>query len=202
MHVVRRVTLLIIPVLMLALAGCGDSGPRPGTALELDGHRVTTPHLDDIASRYCRALAQVGTKVTTQAARKQVVSALALRLMGERFADDEGVRPDASYDSQVAELRPQLTAFDQSTQDAIIEVDAAEAFATALVKQAGQQRFTDWLDHQHLVVNPLYGVRIDGATFDHVDSSLSVAASRTAKAAVADASNPSAAPGTGSRACA
>ncbi|SFD03557.1 peptidyl-prolyl cis-trans isomerase SurA [Nocardioides terrae] len=198
----RRVTLLTAPVLAFLLAACGSSGPQPGTALELDGQRVTTRHLDDIASRYCSALAQVGTKVTTQAVRKQVVSALALRLMGERFSAAEGVEPDSSYDAQVAQLEPQLTAFDQKTQDAIIEVEGAESFATALVNSGGQQRFTDWLGDQHVVVNPVYGVTIDGDSFKHVDPSLSVAASSEAKTAVDNASNPSAAPATGSRACA
>jgi len=201
-HTVRRVTLLTAPVLALLLAACGSSGPRPGTALELDGQRVTTRHVDDVASRYCKALTQVGTKVTTQAVRKQVVRALALRLMGERFSATEGVEPDSSYDAQVAQLKPQLTAFDPSTQDAIIEVEGADSYAAALVNSAGQQRFTDWLGDQHVVVNPVYGVSIDGESFKEVDPSLSVAESSTAKTAVDNATNPSAAPATGSRACA
>jgi hypothetical protein len=199
---VRRVTLLTAPVLALLLAACGSSGPRPGTALELDGQRVTTRHLDSVASRYCSALAKVGTQLTTQAARKQVVSALALRLLGERFSADEGVEPDSSYDTQLAQLRPQLGQFDSKTRDAIIEVEGAQYYATALLNSAGQQRFSDWLGRQDLVINPVYGVTLDGESFGHVDPSLSVAASSTAKTALQNASNPEAAPAAGSRGCA
>jgi hypothetical protein len=199
---VRRVTLLTVPVLALALAGCSGSGPRPGTALELDGQRVTTGHVDDIASHYCRALAKVGTAVTTQTVRKQVVQALAVRLIGERYAAAEGVEPDSSYRTQLARLRPQLTQFDEATRDAIVEVEGAQYYVSAVVNSAGQQSFTDWVGRHHVVINPVYGVTFKGDSFGQVDPSLSVAASRTAKAAVADAADPSAAPAAGSRACA
>jgi hypothetical protein len=198
---VRRVTLLTVPVLALALAGCGGSGPRPGTALEVDGQRVTTRHVDDIASHYCRALAEVGTHVTTGTARKQVVQALAVRLIGERYAAAEGVRPDSSYRAQLAQLRPQLTRFDEKTRDAIIEVEGAQYYVSAVVNSGGQKSFTDWVGRHQVVINPVYGVTFKGDSFDQVDPSLSVAASKAAKAAVADAADPSAAPASGSRAC-
>ena len=197
----RRVTLLIVPALALMLTACGGSGPRPGTALAIDGMRVSTGHVDDVASHYCSALAKVGTQATTHTVRTQVVSALAARMVADQFAEVRGITPDSSYTTEEAKLRAQLTSFDQPTQDAIIEVEGAQSYVTSIVSQVGEQSFTEWLGGQHVVVNPVYGMRLDGARFTQVDPSLSVAASDQAKAAVKSAANPSASPAPGSRTC-
>lgn len=197
----RRVTLLTAPVLALLLAGCGGSGPQPGTALKLDGERVTTAHVDDVASRYCDALAKVGSTASAQTVQSQVVGALAARLAAERFADARGIEPGASYNSAVAQLRQQLADFDTDTQDAIIEVEGADAYVSAVTEPVGEQSFTQWLDDQHMAVNPVYGMTLTGSKFAHVDGSLSVAASERARSAVAAAADPSAAPAANARSC-
>jgi hypothetical protein len=200
---VRRVTLLITPVLALALTACGGSGsgPQPGTALRLDGQRVTTGHVADVASHYCSALAQVGTQSTTQTVQNQVVGALAARMVAEQFAEVRGIDPGPSYEEAVAKLRPQLSQFDQDTQDAIIEVEGAQSYVSAIVGQVGEQNFTEWLKGQHVVVNPVYGMTIDGATFTHHDPSVSLATSQLAKAAVKGAADPSASPAPNATSC-
>jgi hypothetical protein len=162
---------------------------------------VTTNHVDDVAARYCTALAEVGQSATRQAIRTQVVTALAARLIGERFAADRGVSPDASYQSSLGQLKSQIGQFDESTQDAILEVEGSQYYVTALLKSAGQQSFSQWLGHQHVEVNPVYGMKVDGERFAHVDASLSVAASRTAKSAVKSAADPSSAAEAGSSTC-
>jgi peptidyl-prolyl cis-trans isomerase SurA len=198
---VRRVTLLTAPVLALLLTACGESGPQPGTALRLDGDRVTTSHVDDVATRYCQALAKVGTTVPAQTVQSQVVGALAARLAAERFAQARGIEPGPSYNSSVAQLRQQLADFDARTQDAIIEVEGAGSYVSAVTESVGQQAFTEWLGDQHMAVNPVYGMTLDGAKITNVDASLSVAASERAKAAVKAAADPSAAPVAGGRSC-
>ena len=200
-QVVRRVTLLTAPVLALLLAACGSSGPRPGTALELDGQRVSTRHVDDVASRYCRALSKIGQSVTRQAVRTQVVGAMAARLIGERFAEAQGVKPGAAYEQQLRQLKSQIGQFDQKTQDAIVEVEGSQYFVNAVIRNGGEQAFTKWLADQHVVVNPVYGLDVDAGRFAHHDASLSVAASGNAKSAVQAASDPSAAPAPGSPTC-
>jgi hypothetical protein len=199
---VRRVTLLTAPVLALALTACGGSGPRPGTALAIDDLRVTTRHVDDVASSYCTALGKVGSKTSTQTVRNQVVGALAARLVAERFAEVRGITPDASYTTQETNLRKQLSQFDTATQDAIIEVEGAQAYVTSVVDQVGEQSFTQWLDQQHLAVNPVYGMKLDGSSFTHLDPSLSHAVSEQATSAVKAAADPSAAPAPSIRNCA
>jgi hypothetical protein len=191
-HSVRRVTLLIVPVLALVLSGCGSSGPRPGTALQLDDLRVTTRHVDDVASRYCAALATVGTKASAEAVRTQVVGALAGRLVAERFAEVRGIEPGSSYASDLTKLRAQLASFDEDTQDAIVEVEGAQSFVSAVVDKAGEDSFRKWLGDQDVAVNPVFGMKLDGVDFSSVDPSLSVAASELAKSAVDSAANPTA----------
>jgi hypothetical protein len=198
---VRRVTLLTVPLLTLSLAACGGSGPRPGTALQLDDERVTTRHVDEVASSYCSALATVGSETSTQAVRNQVVGALAARMVAERFAEVRGIEPDASYTKAETSLRKQLSSFDEETQDAIIEVEGAQAYVTSIVNAVGEQSFTQWLDQQHVVVNPVYGMRLKGSSFTHLDPSISVATSKQATAAVKSAADPSAAPAPNVRNC-
>jgi hypothetical protein len=198
---VRRVTFLSVPLLVFALAACGGSGPRPGTALQLDDLRVTTRHVDDVASSYCTALATVGTESSAQTVRNQVVGALAARLVAERFADVRGIEPDASYATAETNLRKQLTSFDEDAQDAIIEVEGAQAYVTAVVNGVGEKSFTEWLDEQHVVVNPVYGLKLDGSSFTQLDPSLSHATSQQAKSAVKGAADPSAAPAPNVRGC-
>jgi peptidyl-prolyl cis-trans isomerase SurA len=193
--------LLIVPVLALVLTACGASGPRPGTALALDGARVTTGHVDDVAARYCSALAKVGTSVSAQAVRTQVVSALAARMVAERFAEVDGIDPGASYATEVNQLRKQLSTFDEKTQDAIVEVEGSQSYVSAVIGKSGEKPFTDWLASQHVVVNPVYGISLDDGRFTQVDPSISVAASQLAKSAVKSASDPSAEPASGSQAC-
>jgi peptidyl-prolyl cis-trans isomerase SurA len=198
---VRRVTLLTAPVVALLLSACGSSGPQPGTALSLDGQRVSTTHVQDVASRYCDALARVGTTASTQTVQNQVVGALAARLAAERFADARGLEPGAAYQTSVTQLRNQLADFDPETQDAIIEVEGAQSYVDAVTQPVGEQSFTQWLEGQHMKVNPVYGVSLTGSRFAHVDASLSVAASEQAKSAVQAAADPSAAPAAGGRSC-
>lgn len=198
----RRVTVLIVPVLALALGGCGGgSGPRPGTALQIDGLRVTTAHVHDVATQYCDAVAKAGSSATAQTVQNEVVSALAARLVAERFAEINGIQPDASYKTQVTQLRQQLSDFDQDTQDAVVEVGAARAYVSSVINQVGEQAFTPWLAEQHVAVNPVYGLTLHGDQFTHVDSSLSLATSDRAKTAVKAAADPSATPAEGSRSC-
>jgi hypothetical protein len=201
-HTVRRVTLLTVPVLALALSACGGgSGPRPGTALQVDGLRVTTTHVHDVATRYCEAVAKAGSTASAQTVQNEVVSALAARMVAERFVEVKGIQPDPSYKTQDNQLRQQLGDFDQDTQDAVVEVAGAQNYVGAVIKEAGEQAFTQWLDAQHVAVNPVYGITLEGDQFTHVDSSLSLASSQQAKAAVKAAADPSAAPAEGSRSC-
>jgi peptidyl-prolyl cis-trans isomerase SurA len=199
---VRRVTLLTVPVLALSLAACGGgSGPQPGTAMAVGDQRVTTRHVSDVASRYCSALAKVGSSATTQTVQNQVVGALAARMIAEDFAQVRGIDPGATYQADVAKLRPQLAQFDQATQDAIIEVEGAQSYVSAIVDQVGEPSFTEWLKGQHVTVNPVYGLSVDAGNFTHHDPSLSVATSDLAKGAVKSAANPSASPAPNARTC-
>lgn len=198
----RRVTLLTVPVLALSLTACGGgSGPRPGTAMAVGDQHVTTRHVADVASEYCSALGKVGSSATALAVQSQVVGALAARMIAEDFAQVRGIDPGAAYEADVAKLRPQLSQFDKATQDAIIEVEAAQSYVSAIVDQVGEQSFTQWLKDQHVVINPVYGMSVDGSSFTHRDPSLSVAASDLAKTAVKSATDPSASPAPNARTC-
>lgn len=195
LHHVRRVTLLSLPALALVLSACGGTGPQPGTAVAIDGHRLSVRHVDDVAARYCAALTKVGTggAVPAQAVRTEVVSALTARLAAEAFAAERGIEPNSSYEQALAQLRPQLASFDEKTQAAITEVQGAQPYIGAVVAGVGEQSFTEWLGKQDVRVNPVYGVRLDGDKLARVDPSLSVAASDLAKSADKAVRDPSAA---------
>jgi hypothetical protein len=193
-HGVRRVTLLTLPVLALALTACGGNGPRPGTAVAIDGGSITTRHVDQVASRYCAALSTTsnGNAVPVQAIRSQVVSALTARLAAKRFADERGIEPDASYAQAVARLRPQIAGFDAGTRAAITEVETAQSYVDAVLKRSSADALSGWLRKQSVEVNPVYGLRVDGDRITRADPSLSVAASDLARSALAAAEDPTA----------
>jgi hypothetical protein len=200
---VRRVTLLTVPVLALSLAACGGSGPNPGVAMRLGDLQVTTRHVDDLVSDYCSVVSkeQQGTPTTLQDARNSVVSSLSARMVAERFAEVKGIQPDQSYDTAVAQLRSQLSAYDEDTQDALIEIAGAQSYVSSVIGQADQQVFTDWIAQQHVTINPVYGVTLTKDQFALVDPSISLAVSSLAKASVKSASDPSASPAPGARTC-
>jgi hypothetical protein len=199
---VRRVTLLTVPVLALSLAGCGGgSGPNPGVAMKVGDLQVTTRHVDDLVSDYCTVIGQEqGASTTMQAARNDVVSALAARMVAERYAEERGIEPDQSYDTAEAQLRTQLSAYDEETQDALIEIAGSRSYVSAVIGQ-DDQAFTDWLGKQTVTINPVYGVTLQKDTFALVDPSISLAASSLAKQSVKSAADPSASPAPGARTC-
>lgn len=197
----RRVTVLSLPVALALtglLSGCSGDGPHPATAVSIDDTTVSTSHVDNVANRYCEALTEVGNGnvVTAQAVRSEVVTALTLRLAVEKYADEQGLGPDASYAKTIAQLRSQIGDFDEDTQDAIVEVNGAETYLSSVVGD-DQDAFTSWLADQDVELNPVYGIKLHGDSVTQVDGSISVAESDTAKSALSSATDPTSADASG-----
>lgn len=184
----RSLALTLAATALLA-TGCGASGDgfRPGLALSVGDQEVSTERVDEVTSRYCDAIAEAveGAPAPLKVRRQQVVESLLLRAAADGLAEEYGVEPAASYRAAVAQLRPQLQQFDEPTQDAIVTVNTANDYVAAVTtavghevqpggddaaaQQAGEQELQKWIESEEIVVNPVYGVSLEG---DDVDLSV------------------------------
>ncbi|MFT4288451.1 hypothetical protein [Nocardioides sp.] len=199
-----RRLLLAAPVL-LALTACGA-----GTAVSVGDESISTEHVDEVTRAYCDALGTVsnGSAVPLQLVRSSVVNALGLRAAVAEFAASYDVTAGADYKQQVSALTQQLTQFDSATQQAIIDVEGAQAYITSVLAGVGaelepsgsaatqttaaQDALNTWLGEHDIDLNPVYGldaggVQLDedtGGRFDSTDASVSLAVSDIAKTAL------------------
>lgn len=188
------------------LTGCNDVPAfNPGVAAQVGDDTITMSTVDDVAAAYCGAAEQQlqeDQALPQHYLRGQVAGSLALRSAAEQFAAEHGVTADPSYDRAVTQAEQSLADLDAAQRQAIIDVQGASVYVTAVETAvgaslgggggdkaklaAGQQAFQDWLADQDVRIDPLFGVSIDGGTSERADTSLSFALSDTATKADAD----------------
>jgi hypothetical protein len=169
------------------LTGCGSVPAfNPGVAVRVGDGTVTVDHVDDLAQSYCSAAeAQLteGQVLPNHYVRGEVAGSLALRAVADKLLDDYDVEADDSYDQAVDQAKdsPQLTALPADQQDALIEVQGASIYVSAVelavgrqvladagqanpsdddAATAGRKTFETWVDDHDIRIDPRFGVAI------------------------------------------
>jgi len=176
----------------LALTGCGPSlGIHPGSAVVVADRTLSLNHIDSRSSLYCEAFVPVIQQQSQSGAvpmrfiRQFVAASLTERLIGEELAEKYGVQPAKGYAQNQAQVEQQFANATPEQLDAVLDVQGGDPYlqnvqvavgqqltgnsgeATADLKaaqQRGQVATQDWLNDNHVEVDPVLGVTIeDGA---------------------------------------
>lgn len=204
----RWTGLIAGPVLALTLlSGCGVAGTEwhPGVAAEVGDEVVTTNRLDSVVTAYCSAIeeqvAANGQALPLSLLRTGIVGQLALVSAAEQLADLYGVDPAGSYDQQVRELKDAVAELPEDVQEAVLDVETANAYLDGVsiaigrkqlrdrgqtptdqeASAIGQQTFADWIAENPVDIDPRYGVEVTDGGLAPVDDTLSVAVGETAQ---------------------
>jgi hypothetical protein len=193
------------------LTGCGAvPALTAGVAVRVDERTITMDEVNDVTAAYCRAAEdqlQEGQVLPQHYLRGQVAGGLALRAAAEQFADEQGVTAADDYDQAVAQAEQSLGSMPADERQALIDVQGASVYVSAVEKsagqaileqqgttgatdaaaqKAGQQAFRSWLDDRDVRIDPRFGVAIEDGQTTPTDTSLSFALGETAKKADAD----------------
>jgi hypothetical protein len=201
--------LAVVPLVLLA--GCGVAGTEfnPGIAADVGDQTITTRHLDQVTSDYCKAV-EVVTKDQQQSGNTArpmrylnniFASTLVDQAATEQLASQYGVQPSSSYQSNLAQLEPQLTNLTDDEKSAVREIVGAQAYNQDVLTQIGdislrkqgttngsaEAQFAEgkkvldkWMSDHDVQVNPKYSLDPEsgaGAT----DTDVSYAVGTTAK---------------------
>jgi hypothetical protein len=188
------------------LTGCNNvPALNPGVAARVGDDTISMGTIDDTAAAYCQAAEtqlQEGQALPQHYVRSQVAGSLALRSAADQFAAAHGVTADPSYDQAVQQAEQSLSDLSEAQRQAIIDVQGASTYVSAVEKAvgqslggsggdkaqtaAGQRAFQDWLADQDIRIDPRLGVSIDSGASQPSDTSLSFALSDTSTKANAD----------------
>ncbi|WP_156384149.1 hypothetical protein [Marmoricola sp. Leaf446] len=195
------------------LTGC--SGLTPGTAAVVDGTRITSASVDELADAQCSAIEQAGQQgqaqpVALASVKQQMLSLLMDIEIDEAFAKDEGITApqalvtyiDDQLQSQVQGLRGRAGEVLGATLERYAASRAAvvQAGAEAVGQQpspdnleqlvnAGQERREQWAEGAQIDTDPRYSPDADGRPGGG-SGSVSTAASDFAKQGAAEQVDP------------
>ena len=187
------------------LSGCGVAGTdwHPGVAAQVGDEKITTSHVDEVVTQYCTAvkdqLTQSGEALPLRYLREGVTGQLVMVAAARQLGEEYGVEAGDQYARQVAQLEQAVANLPEETQDAVIEIESADAYIDGILQavgeataegakpdsdkavEAGRKLLEDWLDEQDVEIDPQYGVAIVDGQPKRIDTELSVAVGDTAK---------------------
>lgn len=207
----RRRTSLVSAVAAVALltAGCGltDDGAHPGVAAEVDGKTLSLAKVDRVVTDYCalRARNPEAPAAPTALIRAQFVIGWTQAVAVDALAPEHGVDlpaanvdrldvddawgrlgtiDDENYDSfaWLTWIRDRLTTPVEQLGSNLAQAESGRPLAGDAAIDRGVDAVTDWLDRQHVVLNPVFG-DYDAQTVTFSGDPLSVPVSAEARAA-------------------
>ncbi|GAB2875488.1 hypothetical protein [Nocardioides pacificus] len=190
------------------LSGCGTS---PGSAVNVEGTTVSMGTLDERTADACEALETQlpeGQFLSLASVRSTVAQQALVREVVTQIGDEYGVQASSAYDDVEAQIREESPDVSEDLMDTWVSVNAGNAYYQDVLGQVGEQAledegeevspeaaaqrgqeiFTEWLADHDIQVDPRFGFDVtdEGLTEADYDTSVSVAVSGTAKAALAD----------------
>lgn len=208
----RRTSLVPVAAVAAAAlltAGCGitDNAAKPGLAAEVDGQTLQLDKVDQVVADYCtlRAANPEAPPAPTALIRAQFVigwtQAVAVDALGpehgvalpqaevDRLAVDSawgslGTIDDDNYDSfaWLTWIRQRLTTPVAELGSKLALAESGQQLTGDAAVNRGVDAVTEWLDDQHVVVNPVFGA-YDAKTVSFSGDPLSVPVSAEARAA-------------------
>jgi hypothetical protein len=201
----RPLALVGLAAAGLVLSGCGSSlGIHPGSAAVIGDESLSMSKIDDTSTLFCKVYlaqsqqSQQSGPLPMGAFRSFAAASLAKRLLGEQLAEQYAVQPASGYQQAVSQYQQALASSPADERDAAIEVAGADAYlqnvqvaigqqltgnqgqSNADLKAAlerGQVATQDWLKGHHAIIDPVFGVAVDGGSFSQQKDDTSYALS-------------------------
>lgn len=140
----RRLRLLAVLVAasVLALTGCGGSGPRPGVAVTVGDDVITEQDVDQgsrgLCSFFAAEIEQQGA-VGFASIRQSVAVLLTLRSAVDQLAAETGAEPGSDFLRQEEGLEQRADDLDPAEdREAIVDAAGAEPYVIAMVPAIGE----------------------------------------------------------------
>jgi hypothetical protein len=178
----------------LVLTGCGSLGIHPGSAVVVGDQTVSMGKIDDTATLFCKAYVAASQQSQQQQSgpapmglfRSFTAAGLAKRALGQQLAAQYGVQPASGYQQQVSQYQQVLASGPADQRDAVVAVQAADAYlqnvqvaigqqltgnegqTSADIKAAlerGQVATQDWLADHDVFIDPVFDLSVDGGNF-------------------------------------
>lgn len=203
-----------VTVLASSLSACGvsDQTIRPGTAAVVDGTTISLRDVDDAAGPACDVLrtdpTRLGQGYTGYQLRSIVLTQLAVKVLADRIARENGIDGRELYRQVEDATRTSLTGVSAADRSAALPVFAAGTYANEVLDRAvtatlgadaadqvrtaaGQQLLLNAQKSADIETNPLFSP-IDFGSQPAPAPDLSVAVSGIARAAAAVTPGPEA----------
>jgi hypothetical protein len=214
--VARSVTVVGLALVGLLLSGCGGSlGIHPGSAAVIGDDTLTMDKINSTTTLYCRAylpqLQQQSQRLPMRYLRQFVAASLAQRALGQQLADQYAVQPTSDYQTKLNQVAQQFASAAPDVKAAVLDVEGGDPYLqtvevaigqkllaeagspTTGVKaelQRGQVATQDWLNTHQVVIDPVFGVGVDGGAFKSLRDQTSYPLSALASSGAADTSQP------------
>ena len=209
----RLMTAVTLGVSGLLLTGCGSASP--GVAVTVGDEQLSVRDVDATAAHYCTAISETfesGQVYPMSQVRQYVLQLMTVRSQVTQIADDYGVEAGSTYENDVAQRQGTAGTLPEEVRADYVELSSTTAYAQDILSQVGEQVLTDsgvtdptvdessqagldvfnqWPDANGIDVDPRYGVKSVDGTMTPVDTNTSVAVGDTAKAGIADETDPS-----------
>ena len=201
----RPLALVGLAAAGLVLTGCGSSlGIHPGSAAVIGDQSLSMSKIDDTTTLFCKVYlaqsqqSQQSGPLPMGAFRSFAAAALAKRLLGEQLAEQYAVQPASGYQQAISQYQQALASAPADERDAAIEVAGADAYlqnvqvaigqqltgnlgqSNADLKAAlarGQVATQEWLKDHPASLDPVFGVAVDGGSFNQQKDDTSYALS-------------------------
>lgn len=188
------------------LSGC--AGVQPGVAARVGDETISVNDVNRIADGYCesieRDLEGSGDALPMEYFSGNILHLLALSAAARQLADDYGVQPTAAYTDSLSTLKQTVSVLEPEAAEARIAVDSSGPYVSDILTSIGRQQLeadgvaepttddslargqdvmTVWLTENEPVIDPQYGLEVDGLQPSFVDLNTSGAVSDAAKLA-------------------
>lgn len=204
----------VVAALASSLSACGvsDQTIRPGAAAVVDGTTISLREVDDAAGPACDVLrtdpTRMGQGYTGYQLRSIVLSQLAVKVLADRIARENGIDATALYRQVEDATRSSLSGVSAAQRSAALPVFAAGTYANEVLDRAvtatlgsgaddqvrtaaGQQLLLNAQKSADIETNPLFAP-LDFGSAPAAAPDLSVAVSGIAKATAAVSPGPDA----------
>ena len=184
----RAMSVPAVGLALVLLSGCSGSGLSPGTASDVNGTRITTSRVSDVAAAQCDLRdvlteKQLAPAITAAQVNRESLSLLMDTELTKQFGASEDIDPDkligAAFLGRVQPLFTDLPADSKAlmtevfslwadTRSILVKAGSAatgeKPSATNLDKllEAGLQERQRWLKTAQLTTDPRYGPDKDG----------------------------------------
>ena len=184
----RAMSVPAVGVALLLLSGCSGSGLPPGTASDVNGTRITSTRVSDVAAAQCDlrdvlTKKQLAPAITAAQVNRESLGLLVDTELTKQFGASKGIKPDPFLaDAFFGRVQPLFTDLPADSKELMTSVFTLWADTRSILVQAGSdatgekpsaanldklldaglQAREAWLKKAHITTDPRYGPDKDG----------------------------------------